>query len=143
MNPILFLDFDGVLHPASAYQTQAFCHALTLAECLQPYTCDIVISSSWRFNYSLPELRDLLPATLAARVIGTTGEAYIGQHARQHEIGEFLKRSGAPSDRSWRALDDAAWEFPPGLRNLIPCDSNTGLQKIQLAELERWLIQSF
>ncbi len=139
MNPILFLDFDGVLHPASAYQTRAFCHAPALAECLQPYACDLVISSSWRFNYSLDELRNLLPSALAHRVIGMTGPAHIGRYARHHEILAFLQGSGDFPTGSWRAMDDAKWEFPAGLRNLVSCDPNTGLAATQLQDLKKWL----
>lgn len=138
MRPLLFLDFDGVLHPASAYQTRAFCHAPTLAQCLAPYDCDIVISSSWRFSHSLDEIRSLLPRELALRVTGVTGPAYVGRHARYVEILRYLSGSRLPNG-SWRALDDARWEFPTGLQNLIVCDPNAGLAARELRALERWL----
>lgn len=136
MNAILFLDFDGVLHPASAYQTRAFCHAPALAECLRPYSCEVVISSSWRFNYSLDEMLHLLPSALAQRVIGTTGPAHVGRYSRYQEIHAFLKDTGGIT---WRVLDDATWEFPTDFHGLIACDPNIGLQEKQLQQINRWL----
>ncbi len=137
--PILFLDFDGVLHPASAYQTNAFCCAPALADCLRPYPCDVVISSSWRFSYGLAELLDMLPSSLVQRVIGTTGPAHVGRYSRYQEIQKFLQDIKGLPEKSWRALDDATWEFPPAFTNLIACDANIGLQEKQLQQINRWL----
>jgi hypothetical protein len=138
---LLFLDFDGVLHPASAYQTHAFSHAPALARCVAPYDCEIVISSSWRFSYTLDELRSLLPRELAMRVTGATGPAHVGSQARYIEICKYLQKRMLQTD-AWRALDDAAWEFPHGLRNLVSCDPNVGLAERQLLELEQWFISA-
>ena len=52
----LFLDFDGVLHSMSGYRDQPFCRLPLLEEVLVNTDVDIVISSSWRFQYSLDEL---------------------------------------------------------------------------------------
>jgi hypothetical protein len=137
---ILFLDFDGVLHPASAYQTAAFSCAPALAQCLRPYDCDIVISSSWRFNYSRLELMHFLPDELAQRVTGMTGPTQGGKLARYQEIRSYLLRKLQLATYSWRALDDSKWEFPMDLPELIACNPNTGLQDQQLDALERWLM---
>lgn len=136
---ILFLDFDGVLHPASAYQTTPFIHAQALADCLQPHDCEIVISSSWRFQYTLLELRELLPHELARRVSGVTGPVHIGSMARYQEIQNHLLRRTDRDDVSWRALDDSSWEFPARQPELILCNPNQGIGSNQLRELSQWL----
>jgi hypothetical protein len=137
IDPILFLDFDGVLHPASDYTLNPFCRAPDLAEALAESTCRVVLSSSWRIGYSLPELRRRLPSSLADRVIGCTGPAHIGRLARYHEILHYLTEH--PANLPWRALDDAIWEFPAECSQLIACDPNYGVAKAQLRTLHAWL----
>jgi hypothetical protein len=60
--PTLFLDFDGVLHPNHAQDHQLFVWAPLLADALEGCQVDIVISSSWRFQWDLPHIRTRLPA---------------------------------------------------------------------------------
>jgi len=55
-----------------------------------------------------------------------TGEAFIGQYSRYHEI------VGYPHDRDkhiaeCKALDNSWREFPEGCENLIPCNPNKGI----------------
>ena len=137
MTPLLFLDFDGVLHPASAHQSAPFSRAPLLVEALAEQDVGIVVSSSWRFGYAFDELRCFLPEGLAERVIGTTGGAYIGEHARYHEILGWLRDRGIWPD--WRALDDAAFEFPESCPELIHCDPNVGLDGDGVSRIVRWL----
>ena len=85
-----------------------------------------MISSSWRFHFDLDEIKLRLPAVIRPLVIGVTGEAYIGQYSRYHEIVGYLH------DRNkhfaeWKALDDSWIEFPEGCENLIRCNPNTGI----------------
>lgn len=59
-NMILFLDFDGVLHPrigSSGFVTSCV-HALRLA--LEPFAIEIVVSSTWRSTCHYDELIALL-----------------------------------------------------------------------------------
>jgi hypothetical protein len=50
--PILFLDFDGVMHPASYSKArQSFCYAPWLEAVVAKHPLRIVVSSSWRFHY--------------------------------------------------------------------------------------------
>ena len=71
---ILFLDFDGVLHPVRATIDQFFCHAPLLDTYLQRHHADakIVLSTSWREPHSIEELLDFLPDTLHHRILGLT-----------------------------------------------------------------------
>lgn len=127
-----------MLHPASAYETAPFVHAPSLAECIRSYDCEIVISSSWRFQYNIHELQEFLPNELAKRVTGVTGSPHIGSLARFREIQNYLNRNAGIAI-SWRALDDSNWEFPPRQAELILCNPNLGVGEHQLRKLEQWL----
>ena len=135
----LFLDFDGVLHPTLAQPSALFIHGLRLAEALRPYLVDIVISSSWRFHCSREEYLAKLPAELAGQVIGATGKAHVGKFARWHEIQQYVKKYRIVD---WRALDDSAFEFPLGCRELIACDGSVGVAPPQLDLISGWLRQA-
>lgn len=139
MKRVLFLDFDGVLHPTSGYISSPFVHADSLATCLQPHDCSVVISSSWRFQYSLQELKTMLPSELSQRVMGATGAPHIGRYARYREILHYLECNYLREQISWRTLDDCAWEFPSNLKQLILCNPNEGSGPRQFDELRRWL----
>jgi len=134
--PVLFLDFDGVLHANGCLPEECFGLLPALATTLMPFDHDIVISSSWRVHYSRRYLVKLFPATLRKRIVGTTGEPHTGSYARWEEIQAYLREHPAPS---WRALDDFDWEFPADCAELIHCDGARGCQREQLERLESWL----
>lgn len=73
MRKTLFLDFDGVLHPAWGNSLPEFVHVRALAQALEGRSCEIVISSTWREHYPLARLKQFLLPELAGRVIGVTG----------------------------------------------------------------------
>jgi len=133
----LFLDFDGVLHPTSDHATAAFSRVSFLEETLAGLEARLVVSSSWRFHYSLADIRSRLPVDVASRVIGVTGEPHFGEFARHREILAWVAdtRDLAP----WRALDDSAFEFPKGCRELILCDPSTGLDEQVAGVVRDWL----
>ncbi len=136
-NHLLFLDFDGVLHPTSAGQEELFCRLDLLEEALCGAEYGLIISSSWRHHYSLPELVDLLPAAMHPHVLGITGEPFIGRWPRYREILAFVDHFARPC--SWRALDDSWIEFPAKCPELVACDPNLGMQRPQVAAIQRWL----
>lgn len=58
MNPVLFLDFDGVLHPEPSFSHETFSQLPLVEAVLRAFlSVDIVISSTWRMN--TPEERIL------------------------------------------------------------------------------------
>ena len=132
---VLFLDFDGVLHPTLAQSSALFIHGTSLAEVLRPYPVNIVISSSWRFHFAKNELLAKLPEELLDSVIGTTGNAHIGKFARWHEIHQYIKKHRVTD---WRALDDSSFEFPLGCKELIACDGSIGVASPQLDLVSSW-----
>lgn len=136
LRKILFLDFDGVLHPAWGNSLPEFVHAHALAQALVGWPCEIVISSTWREHYSLAQLKQFLVPELAGRVIGVTGQDPNGRYARHKTILQYLATVGEEVD--WRALDDSGGEFHE-CPNLILCDGSVGLQPAQVEQVIGWL----
>ena len=141
--PLLFLDFDGVLHPGSGRPGAMFNRAESLMEAIEGFELRIVISSSWRFHYPAAKIFKDLPDALARRIVGTTGEAHIGRWARYQEVRNWLMLNEPSaltnSPARWRALDDASFEFPPDCPELIACNPREGFGPRQAAELQSWL----
>ena len=133
---LLFLDFDGVLHPTHFAGESPFSRSALLEESLTLFSPKIVVSSSWRFTHSIDKLRKMMPSHIAALVVGVTGPAVIGKHPRFTEIQRYLQGMG-PMD--WKALDDSYWEFPNPCPQLIRCNPNTGVADRQILELNQWL----
>lgn len=133
----LFLDFDGVLHPSLCDDKDRFSRVDLLAEVFSSTTCQIVISSSWRFQFTLYQLTQLLPKAISSLVIGVTGEACIGQYARYYEIKQWLANKQKPF-ADWVAIDDAINEFPSDCQNLIATKSSQGIIKDQIVRLKEW-----
>ncbi len=127
---ILFLDFDGVLHP----HTSGTCrHIPLLEDFLRKHPrVQVVISSTWRFQYSLQELKEWFSEDLWDRIIDVTPEAAAGPGSRQHEIELWLREHPA---LHWVALDDEAALFRPGCPWLMKTDTRIGLTPQVLAEL--------
>ncbi len=131
---ILFLDFDGVLHPDPCREARRlFEHTPRLAGLLAgfPEVC-VVLSTSWRTGRSIDDLVRPLVAPLRARVIGVTpnfGEFVapprLVPYRRQAECLQWLAQQ-RQEDRPWFALDDRASSFEPYCDRLIECDSRRG-----------------
>ena len=119
----------------SGYRDEPFCRLPLLEEVLVNTDVDIVISSSWRFQYSLDELKGKL-GQLGPKVVGATGDPHVGRHARYNEILQYVERYNISN---WRALDDASFEFPSNEMRLIVCDPNAGVGEFQLMQLAQWL----
>lgn len=137
MMKMLFLDFDGVLHPTTTTREKPlFCRTFLLQSALEGSTCDVVISSSWRHHYTHRELLAFLPLSVRTKVVGCTGGAYIGKWPRFNEIKSHLVHLG---NIDWRALDDSFFEFPPSCPELIPCNPNDGIAELQVQVLKQWL----
>lgn len=137
MEKLLFLDFDGVLHPAPGSDELAFNKAEELAQTLIKNPCKVVISSSWRFHHTLEQIKDKLPLPMREFVIDTTGDPHIGKWPRFNEIKNYMVQRNIIAN--WRALDDGFIEFPFFCEQLIVCNPNTGITLKEMALLEAWL----
>lgn len=133
---ILFLDFDGVLHPECQLSQRGeipdFCFLPRLETLLRAFPhVRIVISSSWREHKTLDELRGPFSADIAARIIGATALPAPGATSsytrarREREIVAWLEAHGG-LDQHWVALDDAEWQFDRYLDHLVVCGSFIG-----------------
>lgn len=88
---ILFLDFDGVLHPDAVFlrlngeielraDGRLLMWAGRLSAALEPYPdARIVLSTSWARHLGFSRARKVLPADLAARVVGATWHSAMGK----------------------------------------------------------------
>ncbi|MBC3862425.1 hypothetical protein H8K32_09975 [Undibacterium jejuense] len=134
---ILFLDFDGVLHPEPCYEeAQLFSCLPRLENVLRDFPeVQIVISSTWRDKRSLIELKAFFSEDIADRIIGTTPAwreipeimDTIG-YQRHAEIEGWLRKSCRPWI-NWLAIDDKPYLFKPFLKNLIKTNSPTGFDE--------------
>lgn len=131
---ILFLDFDGVLHPDAAYLEKGrpvlratgelFMWAPALIEALVPYPqIKIVLSTSWVRVRGFERARDALPEDLRRRVIGATWHSAMSRSAhnglklpscwwdeasRYQQIARYAERAGI---QRWIAVDDHGEEW--------------------------------
>jgi len=135
---LLFLDFDGVLHPALDGREPNFCRLPLLEPVLRAApSVSIVISSTWREALTLDELREPFSAGIACRIAVTP---LLEGALRHGEIMRYLKLH-ATHATEWVALDDAVVEFPRGCPYLLLCDPRTGLTDTVARELELRLMQ--
>jgi len=136
-NKVLFLDFDGVLHPTT-HGTVLLSQLPLLESALESCDYTMVISSSWRFHMEMEDLKKHFLFSVQNKIVGVTGDAYIGAYARFHEINAYVLQHGIVN---WRALDDSYWEFPQGCGQLIRCNPNSGLTHREVKVLSEWLSQ--
>ena len=134
----LFLDIDGVLHPSLCNDKDRFSKVNLLSQALTSPLCQIIISSSWRFQFTLDQLKKMLPVSISNLVVDFTGEALNGQYARYNEIKHWLESKQKPF-ADWMAIDDSINEFPPDCPNLIATKSSQGITKEQIIKLKQWL----
>lgn len=139
MNKLLFLDFDGVLHPNFCHESAYFSRANCLLNALGDNVngLKIVISSSWRFHHQFDDLLNLLPHDLGLLIIGATPEVGPGRHQRYREIQAYLSMFRGRTD--WRALDDDATGFPVGCEELIWCNGKIGIDAVSASSIGHWL----
>ncbi len=149
---LLFLDFDGVLHPDSAYlvrgrptlrgEGKLFMWAPLLVDVLADFPeVQIVLSTSWARQLSFSRARHWLPPALRPRVIGATWHTRM---SLRHEEGrgvatwwdgatryEQIKRYASRTGRSdWVAIDDQpeGWAADD-LEKLVHTNGETGLSE--------------
>ena len=147
---ILFLDFDGVLHPE--YDGQAtpadvvFCHLSRFEAVMRDHPeVEIVISSTWREQFPLDDLRARFSPDIAARIVGATPitPRIDGKYLPARREGEILDwlRHAERDHEPWLALDDAAWQFQRHRDRLIACTWYVGFDDAAEAALRAVLAE--
>lgn len=131
---LLFLDFDGVLHPGLA---GTLIYLDRLYDFLRKHpNVRVVWSTSWRENYGVDGLLEFFAAEFHDRFIGVTPVLSDTLRAvREQEILAW-RRAHRVEHLPWVALDDDKSLFTPGCPNLVLCDTARGVRPAQFLELE-------
>jgi len=111
---ILFLDLDGVLRRDTSplYVFDADCRDALESAVRGIPGATIVITSAWRIEFTLDEIRRHFSADVASRIVGATPvSANPIEHSRHREVLEYLARHGA-SEEPWIAIDDDPLHYP-------------------------------
>ena len=137
---ILFLDFDGVLHPPHEATVCPFSYLDIFCKVLREVdpagALRIVVSSTWRLLESLDELRAHFPPDIAARIIDITpfllpvNPQLAG--SRQREIEAWMAEH-APAG-TWLAVDDIALYFETDCPHLFLVDDDFPPEQTEAAE---------
>lgn len=140
MDRILFLDFDGVLHPDSADKDMYFCRMNVFCDVLRKVDpqgeMPIVVSSMWRFLDRLPSLRSHFPDDVARCIVGVTPDLFDHKDSgsggwgmagsvngdsnygsREREILAWMDKF-SPAGQ-WLAIDDRASYFSMTCQSLF------------------------
>ena len=139
MRKIIFLDFDGVLHPDGIAK---FSRLPILERFLfEMPDAEVVVSSTWREDHTLDQLRGFFSPPLRSRISGVTPSLDDGYEigGRQKEIMSYLSNEGL-SDTTcyWVALDDIAMFFEDSCQNLVLTDSSIGFTEQEGEQLIAW-----
>lgn len=152
---VLFLDFDGVLHPDDVYRNrsglelrapgQLMMHAGMLIEILKEFPLvRISLSTSWVRILGYRRARAALPPELQALTVSSTWHSRMPKapfegydmYSRYQQIHAAVTRAGLTN---WLALDDDPFEsWPDHDRRLIRTDPDLGLSSLPTQE-ELWL----
>lgn len=129
---LIFLGFDGVMHPATGDRT-LFQHRDAFEALLREHAhAEVVITSSWREVFDIDTLREeYFSRDIQARIVDVT--SLIPGAMRWQEVQAYLDevRYAGP----YVVVDDDASEFPAGWAPLLLCKPAIGLDEGKRAEL--------
>lgn len=153
--PVLYLDYDGVLHPADVRVTAAeprqprvyqgsrptshplFEHVTLLERCLEPFPdVKIILATSWvrvlGYEYTVRQL----PPALRERVVGTIWQGELLEHPPRSRYDAIQTDATARGLERWLALDDDAegWPDAERYRLIAPNNSWYGLAQPGVAD---------
>ncbi|KPL64874.1 hypothetical protein PVFL_09795 [Pseudomonas viridiflava] len=158
---VLFLDYDGVLHPDAVYlsrqgpvlraEGELFMWAPVLVKILEDFQeVSLVLSTSWVRNLSFKRAMGFLPVDLGNRVTGATWHSSMARdwadenkwdgRTRYDQISRYAARAQLAN---WVSLDDdpEGWGATAQHR-LVACNPALGLgdpqtQRILIEALQR------
>lgn len=135
---LLFLDFDGVLHPSAQYRFIRHFIWLPKLEWLLERHPDVkvVVHSTWRYDHTDDELRALL---------GSLGSRFVGSAPRgpRAQAIESVLSANKGVVTSHLVLDDQAEDFVASNLTVLALDGRVGISDptAQLPLVE-WLIST-
>ena len=149
--PILFLDFDGVTHPDPCDKERLFESLPLLESVLRSFPdVQVVLSTTWRQNYPIGELRDLFSNDIVARVIGGTPAisdydrdwypVALSERPRQREVEAWLHQNRTLA-HPWVAIDDRPLWFNTECPNLLVTDRTIGFTESNADQLQQMILE--
>jgi hypothetical protein len=146
MGPVLYLDYDGVLHPADVrvpvddrtrarvyYRGQPtahplFEHAPLLERILQPFPAvQIVLATLWARELGLEYAAQQLPLGLRERVIDTVWCGSLIEYPPGSRYEVIQTDAYARGLTRWLALDDDLNDWPENRLHLVVAPNDTWL----------------
>lgn len=129
---LLFLGFDGVMHPAAGDRI-LFEHRDAFEALLREHAhVNVVISSSWREVFDTDCLREeYFSPDIQPRIVDVT--PMIPGAMRWQEVQAYLDETRYAGP--YIVIDDDASEFPEAWEPLLLCAPHTGLDCGKLREL--------
>lgn len=135
---LIFLDFDGVLHPTGKEQRHFSCLPIFENAMRQCPSAKIVITSTWRLAYNMDALKRIFSEDIRSRIIGCTPEGDSeDRYARSREIESYLVSEKLQV--KWIAIDDSAGQFRPGTA-LVLTDGKRGFDVASAKKLFDWYL---
>ena len=130
---IIFLDLDGTINLYNKYFSKSgnfYKHAINiLNNIIKETNCDIVISSNWRYDYTLDGLKDLFKKNKIIKMPIDTTEKSEGKvdidniyTVRAKEILNYVKEHNI---KNWIAIDDYELKLPKN--NFVKTDKKLGI----------------
>lgn len=140
---ILFLDFDGVLHPlhdnvptpenhdnVPTPADQLFCYLPRFEAAMRDFPMVKIVISSGRHWFTLEQLRAIFSQDIADRIIDTTSKTKLADEylldKRECEILDWLLAT-SNEDTQWIAIADAVWQFKKHHDHLVACNWYRGI----------------
>jgi len=142
---ILFLDFDGVLHPSPNKMSTEFSALPLFEDWLRKHEkVDVIISSSWRDVMDIDVLKAIFSQDLQDRIIDKCPTLPFDKieheaHWRYKEIMEWIAINRY--EGQWVALDDAVDAFPEQHPHLVACNQKVGLTNLVIERLTAKVIE--
>ena len=141
---LIYCDFDGVLHRWPCPEDEMFDPVCIgrLAEAIKAHDVGLVVTSTWRLEWSLKKIQRRL-GPLGACFVGVTPEINdpFLKFGRYHEVLRHSERN-APTCSRWIAIDDEPGRYPSHLDNLILADPRVGFSEEDAQRLSQWLGQA-
>lgn len=145
---ILFLDIDGVMHPADCidpadprmFGQRQFLESVVRSLATPPA---LVISSAWRLTRPLPVILQFFARDIADLIVGVTPQFkdvwrsvpdHMGSYTREAECWAWRFQHGLLA-QPWLAIDDKPGLYRPLNTHLYAVDPRTGLTENDVPRL--------